>query len=63
MRLVPRSIWAIAMVIEASAKNRPRNRAISPARSLDAGPVTALARASREPEPGETASIVLASTR
>ena len=62
MRLLPRSTCAIAVVIDSSAKNRPRARAISPASSLVSPPVTALASASCWPLPGETDSIVCAIT-
>ena len=51
------------MVIDTSAKTRPKPSAISPASSLDASPTTAPASASCCPDPGETDSMVRATTR
>ena len=60
---MPRSICAIAVVIDSSEKNSPTTSAISPARSPVCPLVTADASASRDPPPGESCSMVRASTR
>nr|WP_236553951.1 hypothetical protein [Nocardioides sp. AX2bis] len=62
MRFVPRSTWAIAVVIETSATSSPSTSATSPEVS---GEVAARASASpaSPPWPGETASMVCATTR